>query len=126
MLIIEKALEARKLSYSKYSNFAVGCAIKLKSGEFILGTNIENASYGLTMCAERTALFSLISQGYKPSDIVEIAIVGDTPNPISPCGSCRQVFAEFIDFSVPIYLSNLKQEIKKTNLKELLPYSFTF
>lgn len=124
MDIIKHAIEARKHAYSPYSKFSVGAAILLKNGTIIKGANIENASYGLSNCAERSALFSLYSQGYKKEDIISMAIVGQTDEPISPCGACRQVMNELIPKDVPIYLSNLEGRIKKVTIKELLPYSF--
>jgi cytidine deaminase len=124
MEIINKAKEARLLAYAPYSNFKVGCAIELKDGSFILGSNVENGSYSLTICAERSAFFTLISKGISPSSIKAIAVIGDTSTPISPCGACRQVWSEFIDDSVVIYLANLKDDIKVTKLSELLPYQF--
>ena len=124
MDIIKHAIEARKHAYSPYSKFSVGAAILLKNGVVIKGANIENASYGLSNCAERSALFSLYSQGYKKEDIISMAIVGQTDEPISPCGACRQVMNELIPKNVPIYLSNLDGKVKKVTIKELLPYSF--
>lgn len=122
--LIQKAIDARKNTYSPYSNFGVGAAILLKDGNVILGSNIENASYGLSNCAERSALFSLYSQGYKKDDIVSMAIVADTKGPISPCGACRQVMNELINEDVVIHLANLKGDVKKVTTKELLPFSF--
>lgn len=124
MDIIKQAMDARKHAYSPYSKFSVGAAILLKNGVVIKGANIENASYGLSNCAERSALFSLYSQGYKKEDIISMAIVGQTDEPISPCGACRQVMNELIPKNVPIYLSNLDGKVKKVTIKELLPYSF--
>ena len=123
--LTKEAIEARKRTYSPYSHFGVGAAILLKDGTVIKGTNIENVSYGLSLCAERNAIFSLISQGYDYKDIVMMAVVGDTDKPISPCGACRQVLAEFLKPDTKIILANLKGDFKITNLEELLPYTFT-
>ena len=123
--LIKEAIEARKRTYSPYSHFGVGAAILLKDGTVIKGTNIENVSYGLSLCAERNVIFSLISQGYDYKDIVMMAVVGDTDKPISPCGACRQVLAEFLKPDTKIILANLKGDFKITNLEELLPYTFT-
>ena len=123
--LIKEAIEARKRTYSPYSHFGVGAAILLKDGTVIKGTNIENVSYGLSLCAERNAIFSLISQGYDYKDIVMMAVVGDTDKPISPCGACRQVLAEFLKPDTKIILANLKGDFKITNLEGLLPYTFT-
>lgn len=117
-------MEARKQAYIPYSKFAVGAAILLKDGTIIKGANIENASYGLSNCAERSALFSLYSSGYKKEDIVKMAIVGQTDEPISPCGACRQVMNELIPKDTPIYLANLNGKVKQVTIKDLLPYAF--
>ncbi|NMA05416.1 MAG: cytidine deaminase [Acholeplasmataceae bacterium] len=122
--LIKHAKDAMKNAYIPYSKFAVGAAILLKDGTIIKGSNIENASYGLSNCAERSALFSLYSQGYKKEDIVAMAVIGKTSKPISPCGACRQVINELVPKDVPIYLANVKGDVKKTTIKELLPYSF--
>lgn|SRR5690606_5428448 len=121
---IEEAKKAQKKAYVPYSKFKVGAAILLKDGTYIHGANIENGSYGLTSCAERNALFSLISQGYDVNDIVEITIIGDSKNPISPCGACRQVMSELLPKHTPIYLTNKLGQSKTTSIKELLPYGF--
>ena len=121
---LKKAKEAMKNSYSPYSKFKVGAALLTKDGEYILGTNVENGSYGLTSCAERNALFSAYSKGYKKSDIAKIFIVGDTKNPISPCGACRQVISELMEKNCDVVLSNLKDDIKIFKVKDLIPYLF--
>ena len=103
--IIEKAIEGRSKSYSPYSHFKVGAAVLLKNGEYIMGCNVENISYGLTICAERNTLFQLVSAGYTKEDVEAFCIVGDTTNPISPCGACRQVMAELLDMNTPVVLA---------------------
>ncbi|MFA5692617.1 MAG: cytidine deaminase [Acholeplasmataceae bacterium] len=123
---LKEAKLAREKAFVPYSNFKVGASIKLKDGTIIHGANIENMSYSLTICAERSALFSLISQGYNPNDIESITIIGDTKDPISPCGACRQVMFELMPKTSKIYLANLKGDIKETNINELLPYGFDF
>lgn len=122
--LINEAIKARNNSYSPYSKFAVGAAIKLKDGKIIYGANIENVSYGLTNCAERNAIFSAYSQGYKKDDIIAIAVVADTKDVVSPCGACRQVMSELLKPSTPIYLANLKKDTKEVKIVELLPNSF--
>lgn len=102
--LIKEAIEARKQAYTPYSHFPVGAAV-LAGGKIYRGCNIENASFGLTNCAERTALFKAISDGERT--IEAIAIVADTDGPVSPCGACRQVLAEFCDKNTKIYLTNL-------------------
>ena len=118
-----EALKARDFSYSPYSKFRVGAAIKTKNGKIYQGANIENRSYGLTMCAERVATFRAIMDGAKPGDIVGLAIASDTEGFASPCGACRQVLSEFaIDF--PIVLVNKDGRAEKHTLSELLPLPF--
>ncbi|WP_416828794.1 cytidine deaminase [Ectobacillus polymachus] len=121
--LIAQAIEARKQAYAPYSNFQVGAAILTKNNEVFLGCNIENASYGLTNCAERTAIFKAVSEGEK--EIKAIVIVGDTDDPISPCGACRQVMAEFCDENTKIILTNLKGDSVETTINELLPGFFS-
>lgn len=119
--LIQAAIEMRKQSYSPYSNFAVGAAVLSNDRYIYGGCNIENASYGLTNCAERTAIFNAVSNGKR--NISAIAVVADTDRPCSPCGACRQVIGEF---KIPcIIMANLKGEYKKVTLEELLPFSFS-
>ena len=123
-LLIEKSIEALKLSYSPYSNFRVGAAILLKDGNIILGANIENASYGLTMCAERNTVFRTILSGYKTEDMVAMALCAEADEVPYPCGACRQVLSELFPVDAPIYVHNTKGKMLETNVKELLPYIF--
>ncbi len=120
--LIQEAIEARKQAYTPYSKFQVGAAVLTASGHVFRGCNIENASYGLTNCAERTAIFKAISEG--ESKVEAIAIVADTDGPVSPCGACRQVIAEFSDNNTKVYLSNLKGDLLETSIAELLPGFF--
>jgi len=120
----KEAMEARNRAYVPYSHFKVGAAIKLKDGTFVYGANIENGSFGLTNCAERSALFSLISQGYDPKDIIEITIVGEGKKPISPCGACRQVMYELLPNDTKIILANLEGKTLEMSKFDLLPYGF--
>jgi cytidine deaminase len=121
---INEALIARSKAYTPYSNFKVGAAILLKDGTYIHGANVENASFGLSNCAERSALFSLYSQGYKKEDIVSITIIANDHTPVSPCGACRQVMHELMPRNTKVILANTKGEIKETTTDELLPYAF--
>ena len=119
--LLEAALVARERAYAPYSKFLVGAAVRAESGKIYTGCNIENASYGLTVCAERNALFNAVGAGERK--FTALYVVGDTEEPISPCGACRQVMAEF---KVPcIILANLKGDVKEYTLEELLPYGFT-
>ena len=123
--LIEKAVAARKLSYSPYSHFAVGAALLCQDGQVFLGANVENSSYPLCMCAERNALYSAMMNGYKKSDFVALAIVADTDEACSPCGACRQVISELFPKDGKIYLSNLKGALKETDIDALLPLAFS-
>ena len=119
--LLNAALSARERAYAPYSKFLVGAAVLAKSGKIYTGCNIENSSYGLTVCAERNALFSAVGAGER--EFTALCVVGDTEAPISPCGACRQVMAEF---KVPrIILANLKDDVKEYTLEELLPYGFS-
>lgn len=122
-MLVEKAIEARSKAYVPYSEFQVGAAIITGNDQVYLGCNIENASFGLTNCAERTAIFKAVSDGQK--EIKAIAVVGDTEGPISPCGACRQVIAEFATEDTKIYLANLNGVVKETTISEILPGYFT-
>lgn len=120
MELMDKAIEAKKNSYSPYSSFKVGAALLTKDNKIYTGCNIESVAYTPTCCAERTAFFKAISEGKK--EFKAIAINGDTPF-CYPCGVCRQVMSEFCDNDFKIYVGNDK-EYKEYTLKELLPYSF--
>ncbi|MBA4601213.1 cytidine deaminase [Thermoactinomyces mirandus] len=121
--LIMEAKKGRKHAYVPYSRFKVGAALLTKDGKVIHGANIENASYGLTNCAERTAVFKAVSEN--EHSFSAIAIVADTKDPVSPCGACRQVLAEFCDPDMPVYLSNLKGDVRETTVGQLLPYAFS-
>lgn len=123
--LLLKATEARELSYSPYSNFSVGAAIETKDGNCFLGANIENSSYPLCMCAERNAIYNAFMHGYKKEDIVALALIADTPDPVSPCGACRQVISELIPHSALVYMSNLKGDIRVLEAHQLLPFAFS-
>lgn len=122
--LVSYAKDAMENSYSPYSKFKVGAALLTTSGEVYSGANIENASYGLTMCAERNAIYNAYCHGVEYEDIEALAIITDTSRPASPCGACRQVISELIPPETPIYLANLRGDIKVTKIGELLPYSF--
>jgi cytidine deaminase len=124
MKSLEEAKKARLNAYTPYSKFKVGAAIELNDGTFIHGANIENAALGLCNCAERSALFSLYSQGYKKEDIKSMTIVADTHDPVSPCGACRQVMSELLPKEAKITLANLDGATKEVTKDELLPYAF--
>ncbi len=119
--LIKVAEKARKRAYTPYSKFKVGAAILTSDGKIFTGCNIENASFGLTVCAERVAILKAISEG--SSKFEAIAIVGDTDRPCSPCGACRQVISEF-GKDIKIIMSNLEGDIKIKKVRELLPEAF--
>ncbi|OGQ05970.1 MAG: cytidine deaminase [Deltaproteobacteria bacterium RIFCSPLOWO2_01_44_7] len=119
--LIQKALEARKNAYSPYSKFAVGAALEAQDGTVFTGCNVENASYGLTICAERVALAKAISQGV--TKFKRLAVVADYPEPVPPCGMCRQALFEFAP-ELELILANTKGESEKTILSKLLPNAF--
>ena len=123
--LIKRAVEARNLSYSPYSHFAVGSSVLTKDGQVFLGANIENSSYPLCMCGERNAIYNAYMHGYKKEDLVALVICADTDEPCSPCGACRQVISELFPRTAPIYMSNLKGDSKETTIDELLPYAFS-
>lgn len=122
--LIQCAAHAAQNAYAPYSNFQVGAAILLKDGTIIEGANIENISFGATNCAERSALFTAVSQGYRKGDFEAIAIYGHTKEPISPCGICRQALVEFLEKDTPVYLINGQLEVLDTTMGDLLPYAF--
>ena len=121
---IELAKKASLNAYAPYSKFQVGACIELTNGEYILGANVENASYGLTSCAERNALFQAYNCGYKKEEIKALYIYGNTKDPISPCGACRQVIYELCPHTIEVYLINKDLEYKIFKVTDLLPYGF--
>lgn len=114
-----------KRAYTPYSKFQVGAALLDANGQVHLGCNVENAAYGPTNCAERTALFRAIADGNKVGSFQAIAVMGDTEGPISPCGVCRQVLVELCEPDMPVYLGNLKGDFAQTTVSALLPGAFT-
>ncbi|ULT56661.1 cytidine deaminase [Neobacillus drentensis] len=121
--LLDQAIDARKKAYTPYSNFQVGAVVLTKDHRVFQGCNIENASYGLANCAERTAIFKAVSEG--GNEIDTIIVVADTEGPVSPCGACRQVMAEFCDKDTKIILANLKGEKLETTIDQLLPGYFS-
>lgn len=118
--LMKMAIEARQNAYAPYSHFAVGAALLAESGRVYTGCNIENASYGLTCCAERNTIFAAVGAGERRFKM--LAVAADSPEPVAPCGACRQVIAEF---GIPlVVMGNLKEAIKTMSAEELLPYGF--
>lgn len=120
---IEIAVAALDQAYVPYSHFPVGACLVTADGKTYQGVNIENASFGLTNCAERTAFFKAVSEGER--NFQHLVVAGHTPEPISPCGACRQVMSEFCDPSMPVTLVGDEGVIKEMTVSQLLPYSFT-
>ena len=120
------AKQAYDNAYAPYSSFQVGAVLILKDGTTISGSNVENASYGLTNCAERSALFSAYSKGLRKDDILEIIIMANPTSGItSPCGACRQVISELMNQDAIVTMINLKKEVFTCTVKELIPFAFT-
>ena len=120
----EVALANFNNAYAPYSKFRVGACVLLKNGEVIGGCNVENASYGLCICAERNALFQAVAKGIRKEDIVSLLVLTDTARPGSPCGACRQVMSELMNKDAKVYLTNLNKDVLVKTVEELLPYAF--
>ena len=119
--LIEKAKKARLKAYAPYSGFKVGAALLTRSGKVHTGANVENSTFGLTVCAERVAVFMAVARGDK--DFAKIVVVADKEPPITPCGACRQVLSEFAK-DLKIVCTNLQGKIERYSLKELMPEAF--
>ena len=119
--LINAARRARELAFAPFSKFKVGAALETDGGEVITGCNIENSTYGLTICAERVAVFKAVSEGHRA--FRRIAVVADTREPTPPCGPCRQILWEFAG-DIEIILANLERETGRYQLKDLLPLPF--
>ncbi len=121
--LIAAALQARERAVAPYSNFRVGAVVLTRSGEMIGGANVESASYGLTCCAERVALFKALTEG--KSDFVAVAVVARCPGGAMPCGACRQLLAEYAPRATVFVADSRKpQVIRKFSVRELLPGAF--
>jgi cytidine deaminase len=119
--LIAAARRAREHAHARFSNFKVGAALETADGTIITGCNIENATYGLTMCAERVAMFKALSEGHR--QFTRVAVVADTEEPTPPCGSCRQILWEF-GGDLEVILANTKEETARWQMKDLLPLPF--
>ena len=115
------ARDARARARAPFSGFSVGAALKTTAGEIVTGCNVESATYGLTICAERVAVFKAVSEGLQDFDAV--AIVTDTPRPTPPCGACRQVLWELCG-NVVVHMATLRGRSRTLRLRELLPHAF--
>ncbi len=119
--LIAAARTARRHAVAPFSRFKVGAAVEAVGGAIISGCNIENATYGLTMCAERVAIFKALSEGHR--GFTRVAIVADTRAPAPPCGACRQILWEF-GGDLEVVLANTRRETARFRLSELLPHPF--
>jgi len=119
--LVEAARAVRENAYAPFSEFKVGAALETDDGQIIVGSNVESASYGLTVCAERVAVWNAISQGKRK--ITRIAVVADTEELTPPCGVCRQIIWEF-GGDIPVIFSNLAGKRETVQMKELLPRAF--
>ncbi len=121
--LIKLAVEVSQQAYVPYSHFPVSAVLVTKDDQIYTGVNIENASFGLTNCGERTAIFKAVSEGAR--EFKELIVYGQTDKPVSPCGACRQVMAEFFEPDLPVTLVSKDKSTVVMTVKELLPYSFT-
>ena len=120
--LIEIARQAREHAHAPYSNFKVGAALECADGRVLAGCNVENSSYGLSMCAERVAIFKAISEGYQ--EFKRIAVIADTHSPVRPCGACRQVISDLFPKDSEVIMSNLQGGIEVVPIGDLLPAPF--
>ena len=121
--LIDLAVKTSENAYVPYSHFPIGAVLVTDDGKLYTGVNVENASFGLTNCGERTAIFNAVSEGER--SFKELIIYGQTEKPVSPCGACRQVMAEFFEPDLPVTLVAKDKSTVVMTVKELLPYSFT-
>jgi cytidine deaminase len=119
--LLQAAVAGRQHAHAAFSNFRVGAALETADGKIFTGCNVENATYGLTICAERVAVFKAISEGYR--SFTRVAVVADTPEPTPPCGACRQILWEF-GGDLEVILGNLSGEKARYQLRDLLPHPF--
>lgn len=122
--LLAAARAARERAWAPYSQFRVGAAVATRDGRIFQGCNVENQSYGLTNCAERTALFAAVAAGVKPGEFAQLAVIGDTASPIAPCGACRQVMLELGGAGLVVLQANLGGQVKYTTAGALLPGAF--
>ena len=122
--LLRAAREARELAYCPYSNFQVGAAIRTADGSLFPGCNVENRTFGLTVCAERVAVVSAVARGQRKVEAV--AVVTDTTPPSPPCGQCLEVLTEFGNPELPILLANTSGDQVEYRLKDFLPHPFEF
>jgi len=119
--LVAAARRARRHAHARFSGFKVGAALETDDGTIVTGCNVENASYGLTICAERVAMFKAISEGHRK--FRRVAVVADTQTPTPPCGACRQILWEF-GGDLEVVIANLRRELGRYQLADLLPLPF--
>lgn len=122
--LMEAAKSVMDRAYVPYSHFPVGAALLMDDDEIITGVNVENVSFGATNCAERTAIFTAVAQGYKPKSIKAVAVSGITKDYLSPCSICRQVMVEMCQPDTPVYLTRKDGDILETSVRKLVPMAF--
>ena len=120
-VLVNAARAAREHAVARFSGFKVGAALQTPDGTIITGCNVENATYGLTVCAERVAMFKALSEGHR--EFVAVAVVADTQDPTPPCGACRQILWEF-GGDLEVFLANLTEHKGTFRMKDLLPLPF--
>jgi len=120
--LLERARQAQANAHAPYSHFRVGAALVTASGKYYSGANVENASYGLTVCAERSAIFQMVGAGER--EIAALLVVGDCDDFLPPCGACRQVIAEFAAPATPVFMCRRDGAYQRTTVAELMPHVF--
>lgn len=121
-VLVDRAREVRERAHAPFSGFKVGAAVECSDGSIFTGCNVENSSYGLSLCAERVAIFKAISEGHH--DFERIAVIADSHVPVRPCGACRQVVSDLFGQNAEVIMTNLKGEIETKKVSELLPTPF--
>jgi cytidine deaminase len=123
--LVDAACAAREKAYAPYSRFKVGAAVRLRDGRIVAGVNVENASYGLSVCAERNALAAAVLVGAAVGDVAAVAVAADADEPVSPCGACRQVLAELAPGTTVVFLHNVRDgRTAQHTMADLLPHAF--
>ena len=120
--LMDLAKEVRECAWVPYSHFKVGAAIRTPSGKIFVGCNVENAAYPEGTCAEAGAIAAMVAGG--ETEIAEIAVVGDAPDPVTPCGGCRQKIAEFAPKGTPVHLANMSGDEFTAKVEDILPWAF--
>ena len=120
--LVRLAREVRERAFAPYSGFKVGAVVESGDGRVFTGCNIENSSYGLSLCAERIAVFKAISEGVR--DLVRVAVIADAHSPVRPCGACRQVLSDILGGDAEVIMANLKGAIEVNLVRDLLPIPF--